>query len=287
MQCWQFPFVGWVLLVGVGQCGRFAAADDAAVTVSLVGRHRDDVIVTPVNQELTPTGVQVELPGMRPQAMALSPQRDLLLVSGKTSELVMIDPDSGQVLGRVDLPSEDQQTPVGDSAADSVSPDRNGQVSYTGLVFSPDGKSVYLSNVNGSIKVFRVGNNRQIVPSHSWRLPPAHAPRRAAEIPSGLAFHADGARLLVCGNLSNRLLELDAQDGTIVAEFDVGVAPYDVVVAGDWAFVSNWGGRRPAADDGSRWSRNRRPCRSDSVYRLAKGRFRSSISPAVRWSRNW
>ncbi len=249
MHCWQLPFVGWVLLVGVGQCGKFAAADDVAVTVSLVGRHRDDVIVTPVNQELTPTGVQVELPGMRPQAMALSPQRDLLLVSGKTSQLVMIDPDSGQVLGRVDLPAEDQQSPIGDSAADSVSPDRNGQVSYTGLVFSPDGKSVYLSNVNGSIKVFRVQNDRQIVPSHSWRLPPAHAPRRAAEIPSGLAFHADGARLLVCGNLSNRLLELDAQDGTILRKFDVGVAPYDVVVAGDWAFVSNWGGRRPAADD--------------------------------------
>ena len=37
-----------------------------------VGRWRDDVIVTPVNQLLTPYGQQVELAGMRPQALALS-----------------------------------------------------------------------------------------------------------------------------------------------------------------------------------------------------------------------
>ena len=41
-------------------------------------------------------------------------------------------------------------------------------------------------------------------------MPPANAPRREAEIPAGIAVSADGARLYVCGNLSNTLLELDA-----------------------------------------------------------------------------
>ena len=50
-----------------------------------VGRWRDDVIVTPVNQLLTPYGKQVELAGMRPQALALSPNGKLLLVAGKTN----------------------------------------------------------------------------------------------------------------------------------------------------------------------------------------------------------
>ena len=59
----------------------------------------------------------------------------------------------------------------------------------------------------------------------------------------------DGTKLYVCGNLSNRLLELDTQTGKTLRTFDVGVAPYDVVVAGKKAYVSNWGGRRPGPKD--------------------------------------
>ena len=52
-----------------------------------------------------------------------------------------------------------------------------------------------------------------VTPARSWQLPPANAPRREAEIPSGLATSADGSKLYVCGNLSNRLLELDTETG--------------------------------------------------------------------------
>ena len=48
--------------------------------------------MTPVNQVLTPHGIQVELPGMRPQALALSPDGLLLAASGKTAQLVLVDP---------------------------------------------------------------------------------------------------------------------------------------------------------------------------------------------------
>ena len=76
---------------------------------------------------------------------------------------------------------------------------------------------------------------------------PAKAPRREAEIPAGLAVSPDGKRLYVALNLSNRLAELDAATGKVLRLWDVGVAPYDVVLAGDKAYVSNWGGRRPDA----------------------------------------
>ena len=36
--------------------------------------------------------------------------------------------------------------------------------------------------------------------------------------------------------------------GKVLRTFDVGVAPYDVVLVGQKAYVSNWGGRRPAGD---------------------------------------
>ena len=215
-----------------------------------VGRWRDDVIVTPVNQLLTPYGQQVELAGMRPQALALSPDGKLLLVAGKTNELVVVDPVSGLVKQHVALPEESRHTPATDEAsANILKPDKAAQVSYTGLIFSADGKRIYMSNVAGSIKVFSVSDAGGVSPSHTMPLPPADAPRRKAEIPSGLALSQDGLSLFVCGNLSNRLLEIDSQTGQLKRSFDVGVAPYDVVLVGHNALVSNWGGRRPAAGD--------------------------------------
>jgi DNA-binding beta-propeller fold protein YncE len=216
----------------------------------LVGRWREDVIVTPVNQLLTPWGKQVDLPGLRPQALALFPDGSKLVASGKTSELLVLDPASGAILQRVSLPGEQQNEPRPEQPSpNELKPDRKGQVSYTGLIFSPDGRRIYLSNVNGSIKVFAVSETGEVTPSHSFALPAAGAPRRKEEIPSGLACSADGSRLYVCGNLSNRLHEIDTSNGKVLRSFDVGVAPYDVRVVGQRAFVSNWGGRRPGAGD--------------------------------------
>ncbi|MDB5390446.1 MAG: hypothetical protein JWM11_6092 [Planctomycetaceae bacterium] len=218
-------------------------------TTDLVGRSRDDVIVTPVNQVLTPYGRQVELAGLRPQALALSPDGKRLVVSGKTSELLVIDPETAKVIQRVALPGDGQKEPPAVVSPNILIPDFSGQVSYTGLIFSHDGKRIFLSNVNGSIKVFSVNAAGIIHPSHTIALPDALAPRRKPEIPSGLALSTDDAKLYVCGNLSNRLLEIDTAKGTVSRSFDVGMAPYDVVLAADKAFVSNWAGRRPGAAD--------------------------------------
>lgn len=209
-----------------------------------------DRLVTPVNQIVTPLGRQVDLPGLRPQVIALSPDGRLLAVSGKTSELLILDPVSGGIQQRVALPSERQNEPRPTVAsANILDPDKKGQVSYTGLIFSRDGKLIFLSNVDGSIKVFTVAANGDVHPSHSFPLPHANAPRRKQEIPAGLALSPDGRKLYVCGNLSNQLLELDATTGKVLRSFPVGVAPYDVVLVQDKAYVSNWGGRRPKSGD--------------------------------------
>src|SRR4051794_11974706 len=63
--------------------------------------------VTPVNQVLTPVGQQVDLPDMRPQALALSPDGQILVTAGKTAEVVVISPTSGNILQRASLPSEE------------------------------------------------------------------------------------------------------------------------------------------------------------------------------------
>ena len=216
----------------------------------MVGRRGENRTVLPVNQEVTPLGRQTDLAGLRPQAMALSPDGRRLVVSGKTSELIVLDPANGAILERVQLPSERQNEPLPPTASPNIlQPDTKGQLSFTGLIFSPDGRRIFLSNVNGSVKVFTVDAEGSVAASHSLPLPAANAPRRSEEIPSGLAISPDGVRLYVCGNLSNTLLELDAATGKVLRTFAVGVAPYDVVLFEDKAYVSNWGGRRPGAGD--------------------------------------
>ncbi len=215
-----------------------------------VGRAGLNRFVTPANQILTPAGKQVDLPGLRPQALALSPDGRLLAVSGKTAELVILDPITGTVLQRVALPSEKDADPTPDPVSGNIlEPDKDGQVSFTGLIFSPDGRRIYLSNVNGSVKVFSVGADHRIAGLFTIKIPPANATGRKAEIPSGLALSPDGHRLYVTLNLTNQLGEFNAQNGTLLRKWNTGVAPYDVVVSGRKAYVSNWGGRRPGTND--------------------------------------
>ncbi len=235
-----------------------------------VGRHGTNRVVTPVNQVITPLGRQVELPGLRPQGLAMSPDGRLLITSGKTSELIVIDPATGEIRQRVDLPSASQSEPQPFVPSSNIlKPDKDALLSFTGLVFSPDGRHIVLSNVKGSLKVFEVAKDGTIRGSHSLALPPANAPRRKEEIPAGLAFSKDGQRLYVCGNLSNTLLELEFPTGKVIRTFPVGVAPYDVVLVGTEAYVSNWGGRRPEAGDLTGPAGRGTEVRVDPVRRIA------------------
>jgi DNA-binding beta-propeller fold protein YncE len=223
-----------------------ASLENFDATTEVVGRSPSG-FETPVNQLVTSAGILVELPGMRPQALALSPDGKLLVIAGLTHEVVVVDPATGKILQHVSFPSDQAQEPAPASTA-ILSPDEKAQVSFTGLVFSPDGSRIYLSNVNGDIKVFGVQPDYKVVPLFSIPLPPANLPGRTNEIPAGIAVSPDGKKIYVALNLSNRLAELDAATGRVLRIWDVGVAPYDVALAGRKIYVSNWGGRRPDAD---------------------------------------
>src|SRR5512143_3018849 len=236
-----------VLLVSAapGRAGLAASQDKDTVGPKAPGQ-----AVLPVNQTVTPFGLQSTLPGMRPLALALSPDETLLAVSGKTPELIILDARTGKVRQEVALPAEAQEEQHPEVVSPQIlDPDIEGQLSFTGLIFAPDGRRIYMSNVMGSLKVFNVDPDGYVDPSHTFRLPAAEAPRRAEEIPAGLAMTPDGRRLYVCGNLSNRLLEMDPGTGAVSRTFEVGVAPFGVVLAAGKAYVSNWGGGRPKAED--------------------------------------
>jgi DNA-binding beta-propeller fold protein YncE len=233
-------------LLAAGCFGAGVRAENFDVSTNAVG-HFAGGIMTPDNQIVTPAGQLLELPGMRPQALALSPDGRLLVTSGRTHELVVVNPATGRIVQRVPLPSG-QAAAQAAVSAEILAPDGAAQLSFTGLTFSPDGARIYLSNVNGDIKVFGVARDGNVTPLYSLPLPDANAPRRQAEIPAGIAVSPDGKKLYVAGNLSNRLLELDARTGEVLHRWNVGFAPYAVVLCRNKIYVSNWGGRRPEAN---------------------------------------
>ncbi len=212
-----------------------------------VGFANSNHIVLPVNQILSPAGLQVELPEVRPQAMALSPNGRLLAVGGNVNKLILVDTATGAVRQQVLFPSD---LAVQEAAVSShiLDPDKDGQASYTGLVFSKDGRRVYLSNVNGSVKVFGLGADGG--PAAGLYSIPVKGTNGFAEkeIPAGLAVSEDGKSLFVVLNLSNRLVEIDLATGRPRRFFDCGVAPYQVILTPGKIYVSNWGGRRPQPD---------------------------------------
>ncbi len=253
----SLPFRTLVLsVVLIGGAGGSARANDPQTPArppaedarETVGWHAGNRAVLPVSQTITPLGRQIEMPGMRPQALALSPKGRILVVTGKTNELVVVNPDTAQVVDRVALPVAGATTsgPVSPRQLEAAA---KSQVSFTGLIFSRDGRRIYLSNVEGDIKVFEVDDKGRVKGLRSIPLPEAKNLQRKAEIPSGLALTPDGRRLYVCGNLTNTLLEIDTESGSVVRQFDTGVAPYDVVLVRSKAYVSNWGGRRPGRAD--------------------------------------
>jgi YVTN family beta-propeller protein len=209
-----------------------------------------ETVAVPVNQLLSPAGAQIDLPEARPQVIAASPDGRLVAVGGR-HELVLIDPANDRIVQAVALPADrlkiekaGETNPVSPYI---LTPDPGAQASYSGLVFSPDGRRIYLSNVHGDIKVFGVNDDRRVKALHSLSLPSTGSSEHKTEIPAGLAVSPDGKRLYVAGNLSNRLIEMDTATGKVLRTFSVGSVPYDVVLCGSKIYVSNWGGRRPDA----------------------------------------
>ena len=238
-----YVLVGFNFVSFAGQSN----AENFDATTETVG-HNTNGLETPVNQLVTPAGILVELPGMRPNALALSPDGERLVTAGLTQRLIVINPATGTILQRVRLPADDKIPPTESVSSSILQPNEKAKLSFTGLVFSPDGSRIYLANVNGDIKVFGVDPDHKVTPLYSLPLPPANAPLRKAEIPAGIAVSPDGKKLYVAGNLSNRLIELDAVTGKVLRTWDVGVAPFDVVLCKNKIYVSNWGGRRPDPD---------------------------------------
>jgi YVTN family beta-propeller protein len=200
-----------------------------------VGQDVNHRIVVPTNQVLNPCGRQVIL-NSRPTDLALSPDGRWLAALANNS-VYLIDPAAGQVVSR---------------AAHTAG-------SFTGIVFTPDGKSLLASSFSGPIGSFTVHSDGKLTAQTpiTLRLPTPATKGTASKkappsmVPAGLALAAGGRTLWVVLNTQNALAEVDLARRELLRTIHVGNAPYSVVLIGEKAYVSNWAGREPGPHDPS------------------------------------
>jgi len=210
----------------VGGFGVIASAAGAELDRdrAAVGRQADGRVVVPTNQVLDPAGFQVEYPG-RPTDLALSPDGALLAVLS-SHELVLMRVSDRAIMQTLPLPSDGH--------------------GFVGILWTPDGRTIFTSGTNGSVnRITIAGGVATFGPAITLPGPDG----QGNSVPGGLALSPDGATLYVCLSRNNALGVMDMATGSLKAQIPAGVAPYGVVLAGQRAYVTNWGGRHPTADE--------------------------------------
>ncbi len=213
-----------LLLAGAAVVARQAAVFPLLRSTVSIGKQAGGFYLLPTNQLLQPWGEVAAIAG-RPVDAALSPDRRLLAVLN-TRSVLLLDPSTGARLADV----------------------KANTTSYAGVAFRPDVRELWASEAtrNGPDDILITELSPEGRPAKSDRLrPPGHP------VPTGIAFSADGTTAYVAFSRNNTVGVIDVRSRTLKREVEVGIAPFAVVVSSKTGrvFVSNRGGRRPAAGD--------------------------------------
>ncbi len=176
------------------------------------------------------TGQRIDAGGIaftgRPIDLALHPMRDLIAVLNKTSVLLIEDgkaiPGSG--------------VPLAASAG------------FRGLVWSPDGVSLYASTDRGHVQPFAFDGKTLNAGEPIAVAPPNF---KGNPVPGGMCLTRAGTRLFVAAANRNAVVEIDTTTRTIVRTWPVETLPFEPRLSADEStlIVSNWGGRLPKPGD--------------------------------------
>jgi len=187
----------------------------------LVGRQPDGTYLLPTGQTVRPFGKIIEV-NDRPLGIAMSPD-------GRLAAVVTGSNFASRALHLVDVASAQltQTLPIADS--------------FTGVVFTPDGNTLYIGGgSSNAVHIFSRTGAQPFAPAGNIALPNS--------APSGLALSPDGKYLFVACNLRHSVARIALADKKIDF-WTTGSYPYTVAIANGKLFVSNWGGRKPRSND--------------------------------------
>ena len=232
------------LALAIAAPGLAQAADTQTRTV---GPQKNGSIVASDNQLLTPAGTTVMLGSpVVAKAVAVNPNKTtktgaaLLMAAGQP--IIVFSTKTGAVIQRF-IPT----TTTGGTFAS------NATGSFTGITYSADGSKLLFSQDNNFVAVANVNAfTGELTPDFSVPLPsPPANPllyNSFSANPGGLAV-VDNSVGLVALNANNTLGVINLDNGTLVGQIPTGNAPNHVVVTGDFAYVSNEGGRPATSSD--------------------------------------
>ena len=221
-----------------------------------VGPQSDGSVVASDNQTLTPAGKIIDLGSpVRAKSIALNPNGKTnsaaVLLMGSPQPIIVFNVSTGQVLQRF--------TPTVANGAQST-PGKAG--SFTGITYSADGGKLFFSQDDNHVVIANVNPQTGLLTNgQSVELPKPPADGRPyykanAINPGGIAVSEDGKRAYVALNVANTLgvIDLAASPAKLIAQIPVGNAPNSVVIHGNYAYVSNEGGRPATSEDFTNYS---------------------------------
>ena len=154
----------------------------------------------------------------------------------------VLSPDSNRIVLVLDGWRE-QGIQVVDRASGAVVQTLLQPAAFIGIVFAPDGRSMYVSGGNQDV-VYRYAwadGKASLADSIILADKPAHEGGR--RYPAGLALAPDGHTLYVAENLGDAVAVVDLGTGRVTQRLPTERYPYSVVVAHDGTvYVSAWGG---------------------------------------------
>jgi YVTN family beta-propeller protein len=210
----------------------------------LVGPQKNGSIVASDNQTLTPAGTLVDLGSpVRAKAVAINPNKNTksaaVLLMGAAQPIIVFNVATGEVIQRY-IPTTASFT-------------SNATGSFTGITYSSDGSKLLFSQDNNFVQVANVDPFKgTLTPAFQVSLP---SPPTNPLLYNSFSANAGGLALfedsigLVALNANNSVGMINMAKGTLTSQIPVGNAPNSIIVKGNFAYVSNEGGRTATKSD--------------------------------------
>ncbi|MER6687143.1 alkaline phosphatase family protein [Streptomyces olivaceoviridis] len=212
-----------------------AVAETRQFGTEQVGQVTDKGQVVSADQYIAPYGDRLVIDDGKIMSSTVSPDGSHLVasVTDGDASLVVVDLATGQIKQR-----------VGTNAADDLRISSNA-VGQEGPTYSPDGKQLWLGQLDGYTK-FTVNADGTLANPVAVKIP-ADGSKQA--LAAAAVFSADGSTVYAAVNGQNRVVAIDAATGTVKQSWTVGNAPRGMARVGDKLYVSNEGGRPAKAGE--------------------------------------